>query len=100
MTTPDAACWCCGEPAPIRGEGDPWEGQLDGYCESCASTRCDTTDSTCAVKRSAARRSRRFMTERPAVAESAALSFDWSWCAGIITATWRDFGLQFWTVTW
>lgn len=50
----DAACWCCGEPAPIRGEGDPWEGRLDGYCESCASTRCDTTDSTCAVKRSAA----------------------------------------------
>ena len=47
--TPNA-CWCCGESAPIRGEGDPWEGRLDGYCDSCATTRCDTTDSTCAVK--------------------------------------------------
>lgn len=43
-------CWCCGEPAPIRGEGDPWEGRMDGYCYSCATTRCDTTDSTCAIK--------------------------------------------------
>lgn len=33
-------------------------------------------------------------------ARDAALDFDWSWCAGIITATWHDFGLRFWTVTW
>lgn len=52
------ACWCCGEPAPIRGEGDPWESRLDGYCESCATTRCDTTDSTCAVKKRTAAPSR------------------------------------------
>lgn len=43
-------CWCCGEPAPIRGEGDPWEGRMDGYCYECSLTRCDTTDSTCSVK--------------------------------------------------
>lgn len=46
----EAACWCCGEPAPIRGEGDPWEGRMDGYCRECATTRCDTTDSTCSRK--------------------------------------------------
>ena len=35
-------CWCCGEVAPLRGKDDPWEGRLDGYCEVCATARCDT----------------------------------------------------------
>lgn len=34
-------CWCCDGPYVARGDADPWEGRLDGYCEDCALARCD-----------------------------------------------------------
>jgi hypothetical protein len=42
-------CVCCGGSAAREGE-DVWEGRLDGFCDACASARCDTTDSECPRK--------------------------------------------------
>lgn len=37
----DPTCACCGHRYEPRGEDDPWAGHLDGYCDECASMRCD-----------------------------------------------------------
>lgn len=39
-------CYCCDKAAPKRNP-DPWEGRLDGYCEVCATTRCDAYPGSC-----------------------------------------------------
>lgn len=46
----DLACYCCGHPAPDR-DPDQWEGRLDGYCEDCATARCDAFPGDCSKPR-------------------------------------------------
>jgi hypothetical protein len=42
---PNAACVCCGKDSTRRQQPDPWEGRLDGYCDECATARCDAEGS-------------------------------------------------------
>lgn len=42
----DALCHC-GMPAGREELPDPWEGRLDGYCDNCATARCDAYPGEC-----------------------------------------------------
>ncbi len=46
----DTTCWCCQKPHKQRGDNDPWEGRLDGYCDDCATARCDAYPGECPNK--------------------------------------------------
>ena len=40
----------CGRTAARTQQPDPWEGRLDGYCDDCATNRCDCYPNECPVK--------------------------------------------------
>lgn len=43
-------CFCCGKKHPWRLQSDPWNGRLNGYCEDCATNRCDCYPDECPNK--------------------------------------------------
>ncbi len=47
VLSPEERCGCCGKQHERRGEGDPWEGRLDGWCDDCALARCDARPGDC-----------------------------------------------------
>lgn len=50
MSALEHHCWCCQTWHVTRGDGDPWEGRMEGYCDECATNRCDCYPDECPIK--------------------------------------------------
>lgn len=67
-----AAIRChCGREVEPR-DPDPWEGRMDGYCEACATARCDCYPDECPVKYPVAAQVRSQEVQTPVEADATA----------------------------